>query len=125
MRSFGSKGLLMLAVLTAASQIGVCGSPGDADPFLGRWDITAKGPKAGLPRFCWLELRHDQGVLKGRFNAGGGAVFDLPYVVIEGRELRIQYPQGNPPNVIQHVWRATAKGAGLVGMAEVNGQMLS
>ena len=125
MCSFGSKGLLMLAVITAGSQIGLLGTPGDADPFLGRWDITATGPKAKLPRFCWLELTRDQGVLKGRFNAGGGAVFDLPEVAIEGGELRFQYPRGNPPNVVQQVWRATANGGRLDGTAEVNGQTLS
>jgi hypothetical protein len=72
-----------------------------------------------------LELRLDHGVLKGRFNAGGGAVFDLPEVAIEGGELRFQYPRGNPPNVVQQVWRATANGARLVGTAEVNGEKLS
>jgi len=125
MRSCGSRVLLILAVITAASQIGVCGNPGDTDPFLGRWDITATGRKAGQPRFCWLELRRDQGVLKGRFNPGGGAVFDLPEVAIEKDELTFQYPRGNPPNVVQQVWRATMEGERLVGTAEVNGQVLS
>jgi hypothetical protein len=125
MRSLVSKGLLILAVITTASRIGVCENTGDADTFLGRWDITATGPKPGLPRFCWLELRRDQGVLKGRFNAGGGAVFDLPEVAIEKGELRFQYPRGTPPNVIQQVWRATLNGAQLVGTADVNGRMLS
>jgi len=126
MRSLGFKVLLLLAVVATASQIGVCGNPADADPFLGRWDITATGPKQGLRRFCWLELRRDQGVLKGRFNAGGGAVFDLPEVAIERGELRFQYPRGSPPNVIQQAWRGTVKGALLVGTAQAaNGQMLA
>jgi hypothetical protein len=98
MRSFGSKGLLMLAVINGWLADWVCGNPGDADHFLGRWDITATGP-----RFCWLELSREQGVLKGRFNAGGGAVFDLPVVAIERGQLTFQYPRGNPPNVVQQV----------------------
>jgi len=125
MCSFGCKKLLTLAVIMAASQIGVCENPGDVAPFLGRWDITATGPQTRLPRFCWLELRRDQGVLKGRFNAGGGAVFDLPEVAIESGELRFQYPRGNPPNVVQQVWRATASDGRLEGTAEVNDQVLS
>jgi hypothetical protein len=124
MRSLGFK-VLMLAAIAAAPQIGLCGNPADTDLFLGRWDITATGSKAGQSRFCWLELRLDRGVLKGRFNAGGGAVFDLPEVAIERGELRFQYPRGTPPNVTQHVWRATMKGARLVGTTEANGQMLS
>jgi Domain of Unknown Function (DUF1080) len=124
MRSLGFK-VLMLTAIAWAAQIGLCGNRGDTDLFLGRWDITATGPKEGLPRFCWLELRRDQGVLKGRFNAGGGAVFDLPEVAIERGELRFQYPRGSAPNVTQQVWRATMKGAGLAGTAEANGQMLS
>ena len=32
-------------------------------------------------------------MLKGRFNAGGGAVFDLPQVAIESGELKFQYPR--------------------------------
>jgi hypothetical protein len=115
----------MLAAVMAASQIAVGGNRGDEDPFLGQWDITATGPKARLPKFCWLELRREQGVLKGRFNPGGGAAFDLPEVAIESGELRFQYPQDNPPNVTQQVWRATVKGGRLVGTAEVNGAALS
>jgi hypothetical protein len=64
-------------------------------------------------------------VLKGRFNAGGGAVFDLPQVTIEGGELKFQYPQGNPPKETQQVWQATAKGGRLVGTAHLNGETLS
>ncbi len=121
----GLGALLMLAAIAAAPQIAVCGSPGEQDPFLGRWDITATGLKPGRPRFCWLELKRDQGVLKGRFNPGGGAVFDLPEVAIESGELRFQYPQGSPPNVTQQVWRATVKNARLVGTAEVKGGALT
>jgi hypothetical protein len=125
MRSLGSK-FLMLVVITAASPTSVGGNPGDTDLFLGRWDITATGRKGGQPRFCWLELRRDQGVLKGRFNAGGGAVFDLPEVAIERGELRFQYPpRGSPPNATQQVWRATVKDARLVGTAEADGETLS
>jgi hypothetical protein len=97
--------------------------PAGDDAFLGRWDITATGTKSGLPRNCWLELRRDGGVLKGRFNAGGGAVFNLPQVMIAKDELGFQYPQGKPPT--PQVWQATMKEGRLVGTALVNGQTLS
>jgi hypothetical protein len=70
-----------------------------------------------------LELRRDQGVLKGRFNSGGGAVFDLPQVAIEKGELNFQYPEGRQQT--PQVWKATVKNGRLVGTAQVNGQNLS
>jgi len=96
---------------------------GEEDRYLGRWDITATGSPSGLPRNCWLELRREDGVLKGRFNQGGGAVFDLPQVAIEHGELRFQYPRwrsGTP-----QVWQGVLKGESLSGSAQVDGVTLS
>jgi hypothetical protein len=109
----------------AACPFGVPASSPTDDAFLGRWDITATGSRAGLPRFCWLELRRDGGTLAGRFNSGGGAVFDLPQVGIDHGELRFQYPRGNAQNQTQQVWRATMKNARLHGTAVVDGETLS
>ena len=117
--------VLLIWIVVAACPFGVPASPAANDAFPGRWDITATGSRAGLPRFCWLELKRDGGTLTGRFNSGGGAVFDLPQVGIENGELRFQYPRGNPPNQSQQVWRATMKNARLEGTALVNGETLS
>jgi hypothetical protein len=125
MRSRAFAALLMLAVIAPAWPVSAFASPAGEDAFLGRWDITARGSQSGRPRICWLELRRDDGVLKGRFNAGGGAVFDLPQVTIERGELKFQYPQGEPPKETQQVWAATVKDARLVGTAHVNGETLS
>ena len=91
--------------------------------FLGRWDITATGTKSGMPRICWLELRREQGVLKGRFNPGGGSQFDLPVVAAGNGQLMFKYPDGNPPT--DEVWKATMKSGVLVGTAQLRGQTLS
>jgi len=115
----------MLAFIAPGWPVSASASPAGEDAYLGRWDITATGSQSGRPRNCWLELRRDDGVLKGRFNAGGGAVFDLPQVTIEGGELKFQYPQGKPPKETPQVWQATVKGARLVGTAHVNGETLS
>jgi hypothetical protein len=112
-------------VITAGWAIIASASPAGEDAFLGRWDITATGSQSGRPRICWLELRRDDGVLKGRFNAGGGGVFDLPQVTIERGELTFQYPQGRPPGRTQQVWQATVKGGRLVGTAHLNRETLS
>ena len=115
----------MLAAIALALPASASASLGGDDAFLGRWDITATGTKSGLPRNCWLELKRDQGVLKGRFNAGGGAVFDLPEVAIENGELTFQYPQGKPPKETQQVWKGTIKSGRLQGTAVTDGQTLS
>jgi hypothetical protein len=125
MRSRVFVALLMLVVIAPAWPVSAAASPGGDDAFLGRWDITATGTKSGMPRICWLELRREEGVLKGRFNAGGGSVFDLPMVMIEKGELGFQYPQGQAPNQTQQVWQATMKDGRLVGTAITNGQTLS
>jgi hypothetical protein len=125
MRSYTFAALLMWWVAAMGWPASTVASPGVDDAFLGRWDITAKGSRAGLPRFCWLELKRDGGALKGRFNQGGGAVFNLPEVAIEKGELKFQYPGGDPPNQTQQVWRATVKNARLEGTATVDGETLS
>ena len=115
--------LLMLGIIAPGWLFIAFASPAGDDAYLGRWDITTAGSHSGLPRNCWLELRRDNGVLKGRFNAGGGAVFDLPQVTIESGELKFQYPRwksGAP-----QVWQAGLKGERLVGTANVDGETLS
>ena len=113
--------LLMLAFMAPARPASASASPAGDDAFLGRWDITATGTKSGLPAICWLELTRDGGALKGRFNPGGGAVFDLPQVSIEKGKLTFQYPQGKT----SAVWKATLKSARLQGTALTGGQTLS
>jgi hypothetical protein len=116
---------LLPAFVVLAYSVSGSASQGTDDAFLGRWDITATGAKSGLPVNCWLELKSDRGVLKGRFNAGQGAVFDLPQVAIENGKLTFQYPEGHPPHVTQQLWQATIKNGSLVGTADTEGQKLS
>jgi len=111
----------MWAVIAPACASIAFANPEGDSAFLGRWDITATGAKSGLPANCWLELTRDGSALKGRFNPGGGAVFDLPQVAIENGQLTFQYPEGKTTAV----WKATVKAARLVGTAHTDGQTLS
>ena len=112
-----------MLLLISAWAFGAAALPGADDAFLGKWDITATGAPSGLPRNCWLELRRDAGVLKGRFNSGGGAVFDLPQVAIEKGELTFQYPQGREKT--PQVWKGSIKNGRLAGTARLSGQALT
>ncbi len=123
MRTRALRLILLAVIFIPLGLLRAADSSGD-DAFLGRWDIMATGTRSGLPRICWLELRREGGVLKGRFNAGGGAVFDLPQVMISNGQLGFQYPGGRPPHQSPQVWQATMKDGRLVGMALVNGQTL-
>jgi hypothetical protein len=123
MRSRAFAALLVLGITAAGLQLVATPKPPAENPYLGRWDITATGSPSGLPRNCWLEIKQESGVLKGRFNQGGGAVFDLPAVAIEKGELRFQYPEGE--NETPQVWQAVWKSARLVGTAHVEGKTLS
>ncbi len=125
MRSRTFTAILMLAFIAPGWAAIAFASPEGDDAFLGRWDITATGSPSGRQRFCWLELTRDGGALKGRFNAGGGAVFDLPQVAIENGELSFGYPRGKPPDQTQQIWKATLKSARLQGTTVINGETYS
>ena len=113
--------MLMLAFIMPAWSIGAFATSASDDAFLGRWDITATGAKSGMPANCWLELTRDGGALKGRFNPGGGAQFDLPQVSIEKSALTFQYPAGKTPAV----WKGTMQAGRLQGTATMGSQILT
>ena len=121
MRSRIFTAMLMLAFIAPAWTVSLSAIPASDDAFLGRWDITATGAKSGMPAICWLEVTRSAGELKGRFNPGGGAVFDLPQVSIEKGELTFQYPSGKTPAI----WKGTLKTGRLQGTASMGGQTLS
>jgi len=123
MRAYLLAALMVLAAVAPGWRAGAATNLINDQGFLGKWDITATGTKSGMPRICWLELRHEQGVLKGRFNAGGGSQFDLPQVAAGNGQLMFQYKDGNPP--MQEVWKGALKNGNLVGTAEFRGQTLT
>lgn len=84
--------LLFLTSLFPSSLPPAAAAPGEEAAFLGRWDITVPGKGEERSRYCWLEVTREKGELRGRYNSGGGAVFDLPVIAIENGELGFQYP---------------------------------
>ena len=79
------------------------------EPFLGRWDLTVKGPDGEYP--SWLELRQEDGHLKGRLQGRRGNVRPLEEASFSNGILTFGYPK--------YHWAFEAKvvGAGLVGTA--------
>ena len=91
--------------LIAPPHAGAAG-PATAGDFLGRWDITIPADGKSRARYCWLETTMEGGLLKGRFNQGGGAVFALPEIAVENDELKFQHPIGRPDDRLTAVYRA-------------------
>lgn len=87
------------------------------NPFLGKWDITAKGPDG--PWIYWLEVKESGGKLSGMFLARGGSVFPLAEVKLEGAELVFWTQRREDPKIY---YRAKAKGGKLTGVREEKGE---
>lgn len=88
-----------------------------ANPFLGKWDITVQGTNGEYP--CWLEVKTEDGKLVGYFLNRGGSVLKLPEIAIENKELVFSPAGGaNSPKVVH---RATVSEGRLLGSATING----
>ena len=122
MRSLQATAFTFCSLVFMFNSVPAMSAAGD-DALLGRWDVTATSPKRQPPRFCWLELKKDGDVLKGRFNQGGGAVFDLPVVSIQGGKLKFQYPGDDAKE--QNTWQASLKDGRLEGTATADGDKLT
>jgi len=106
------------AVLLAGGPLsGTQAAAGD-DAFLGAWNINVPNPN-GTTRACWLELKREGDVVKGRFLAGGGSPFPVPTVAIEDGELRWEYQVKRPGQEAQVVYRARLKDGRLEGTAQI------
>ncbi|HUX59557.1 MAG TPA: DUF1080 domain-containing protein [Bacteroidales bacterium] len=85
----------------------------DEKPFLGRWDIDVISSGPGYinrARFCWLELKLENGMLQGRLQPGEGATVNVTEIKIENGELSFR-----PVNQTLVKWKAIKKGRHLEG----------
>ena len=60
-------------------------------PFLGRWDLTLKGPDGEHP--SWVEIRQENGELKARMVGRWGNARPLPKVQISSGQLTFTSPK--------------------------------
>jgi hypothetical protein len=63
-----------------------------AQPFLGRWDLTVNAPGRAYP--AWLELRWEEGQLKGRMVGQWAHAQPLIKADLSGGTLAFVSPQG-------------------------------
>lgn len=103
--------ILVTIVLTTAWISKSSALPADAKAFFGRWDINVLAAPGSdyinRARFCWLELKEEDGALKGRVQPGEGATLDITNIKVENGEL--SFSQG------KSIWKGTVKGKKLEG----------
>jgi hypothetical protein len=98
----------LLVVIGAAA-----GARAQANPFLGRWDITATTATDRYP--LWIEVQEDGGQLVGLFQDRTGSVRKLPEIAVEGQELVFSTGTPSKPGVPKPVHRARVESGRLVG----------
>ncbi len=112
MRAYIHTFIVATAVLNT-SWIGIAPSkPEGEKDFLGRWDIDVLGSGYGIgrTRYCWLELKMEDGVLKGRLQPGEGASVGIADIKIENGVLSF-----HPVNQENATWTGSIKGKRLEG----------
>lgn len=75
----------------SGKQAASSGSPNSVQPFLGRWDLTLKGPRREYP--SWLDLSQSRGVLKAEMVGRWGNARPLPRVRVSHGVLTFVSPK--------------------------------
>ena len=99
--------LTALLFLTTALVTGVAAQ---ANPFIGKWDITGTGPTGGKQVY-WLEVKEENGSLTGSFLNRSGSVYKLTSVSVENGELVFD----SSTQAAKLLHRAKLQGGKLVG----------
>ena len=79
------------AGLMVAPQFSIRANAADAQPFLGRWDLTLKAPDGEYP--SWLEVKEDGGQLKAQFTGRWGNARPLPKIEVSDGRITFVSPK--------------------------------
>jgi Domain of Unknown Function (DUF1080) len=83
--------VIVAAGLIAFPQISRAAGAGDANPFLGRWDLTLKAPDGEHP--SWIEIKDDGGQLKAQFTGRWGNARPLPKIEVSDGKITFVSPK--------------------------------
>jgi hypothetical protein len=87
--------------------------PESAQAFLGRWDLTLKGPDREYP--SWLELREDNGQLKAEMVGRWGNARPLPSVELSNGHLKFVSPKEEEDSKADLIFEGALSGKTLSG----------
>jgi hypothetical protein len=101
--------LLGLALLTLLA------SAPDANPLLGRWDITLQTPQREFA--SWLEISQDNGELRARMVGRWGHARLLPHAELVNGGIRLVSPKEEEGTATDMIFEGRLAGSSLVGTA--------
>ena len=107
--------LILLAIAVYSQQTPKKSSSESASPqaFLGRWDLTLKGPDHEYP--SWLEISSDGGELKAQMVGRWGNARPLPRVEISNGKLTFVSPKEEESSKADLVFEGKLVSGGLAG----------
>src|SRR4051812_47710714 len=85
----------------------------DANPFLGRWDLTLKAPDGEYP--SWLDVRQQGGELTARFTGRWGNARPLPKIEVTGSRITFVSPKEEESSKSDLVFQGQVSGDRLEG----------
>lgn len=106
-------GLALLTLLASACSCAWAGSTADADPFLGRWDITLQTPEREFA--SWLEISQDNGELRARMVGRWGHARLLPHAELVNGAIRLVSPKEEEGTATDLIFEGRPLGRFLVG----------
>jgi 3-keto-disaccharide hydrolase len=106
-------GLALLTLLASACSCAKAAATSDADPFLGRWDITLQTPQREFA--SWLEVSQDSGELRARMVGRWGHARLLPHAELVNGGIRLVSPKEEEGTATDLIFEGRLSGSSLVG----------
>ncbi len=108
---------IVAAALAVIPESSIRANAADANPFLGRWDLTLKTPDGDQP--SWLQVTEQGGQLKAEFTGRWGNARPLPKVEVTDGKITFVSPKEEEGSKSDLVFQGELKGNQLSGT--VNG----
>ena len=105
--------VLLLAGIFVVLHSSSAAQPADANPFLGRWDLTLKSPDQEYP--SWLEVQQQGGQLKAQMVGRWGNARPLPKVEIADGRITFVSPKEEESSTSDLVFQGQISGRQLTG----------
>ena len=97
----------------AAGSSSLAAQSASMKPFLGRWDLTLKGPDREWP--SWIEIEEQNGQLSAQFVGRWGNARPLPKIEIHGNHITFVSPKEEEARKDDMVFEGTLSGKTLSG----------
>src|SRR5579863_2685621 len=100
--------IVLCSVGQVQAQTAAAGSAPSAASFVGRWDLTLKGPDGEHP--SWIEIKDKGGKLEALFTGRWGNARPLPKVEVAGDTVTFVSPKDEESTKEDLVFKGTLAG---------------